>query len=57
MVRLSSLGKDGRLLRNCLAKALWEDVEARSKQLGVRSNNQTGSKWHMNQHTRELISA
>ena len=41
MVRLSSLGKDGRLLRNCLAKALWEDVEARSKQLGVSSNNQS----------------
>ncbi|KAK7090156.1 ubiquinol-cytochrome-c reductase complex assembly factor 1-like [Littorina saxatilis] len=34
MVRLASLGKDGRLLRNCLVKALWEDVEARSKQLG-----------------------
>ncbi|KAL8619274.1 hypothetical protein ACOMHN_056918 [Nucella lapillus] len=34
MVRLAHLGKDGRLLRNCLVKALWEDVEARSKQLG-----------------------
>lgn len=34
MVRLANLGKDGRLLRNCLVKALWEDVEARSKQLG-----------------------
>ncbi|XP_076437873.1 ubiquinol-cytochrome-c reductase complex assembly factor 1-like [Babylonia areolata] len=34
MVRLAGLGKDGRVLRNCLVKAMWEDVEARSKQLG-----------------------
>ncbi|KAK7460361.1 hypothetical protein BaRGS_00038889 [Batillaria attramentaria] len=34
MVRLANLGKDGRLLRNCLVKALWEDLEERSKQLG-----------------------
>lgn len=34
MVRLGSLGKEGRLLRNNLVKALWEDVETRSKKLG-----------------------
>ncbi|XP_025089754.1 ubiquinol-cytochrome-c reductase complex assembly factor 1-like [Pomacea canaliculata] len=34
MQRLSSLGKDGRLLCNFLVQALWNDMEARSKLLG-----------------------
>jgi hypothetical protein len=35
MVRLASLGKDGRVLRNALVNTLWMDLETRSKQLGV----------------------
>ena len=35
MVRLMNEGKEGRLIRNGLVNALWDDVEQRSKQLGV----------------------
>lgn len=35
MVRLMNEGENGRLVRNALVEAMWEDVEYKSKQLGV----------------------
>lgn len=37
MARLMNDGDKGRLVRNALVSAMWDDVEAKSKQLGVRS--------------------
>lgn len=35
MVRLMGEGDDGRFMRNAVVEAMWQDVEYRSKQLGV----------------------
>ena len=35
MVRLMQEGEEGRLVRNALVEAMWEDVDFKSKQLGV----------------------
>jgi cytochrome b pre-mRNA-processing protein 3 len=37
MARLMNEGEKGRLLRNAVVEAMWEDVEAKSKRLGVRN--------------------
>lgn len=39
MVRLMQEGEEGRLIRNALVEALWEDVDIKSKQLGVISKS------------------
>ena len=35
MARLMNEGENGRLVRNALVEALWEDVDFKSKQIGV----------------------
>lgn len=35
MVRFMAEGKYGKIARNALVEALWDDVEVRSKKLGV----------------------
>lgn len=35
MARLMHEGESGRLVRNALVEAMWEDVEVKSKHLGV----------------------
>ena len=35
IVRLSSEGREGFIIRNNMMKNLWEDVDKRSKKLGV----------------------
>lgn len=35
MVRLMQEGEEGRYIRNALVEAMWEDVDYKSKQLGV----------------------
>ena len=35
MARLMNEGEKGRLVRNAVVEALWQDVDFRSKQLGV----------------------
>lgn len=35
MARLMQEGDDGRLVRNALVEAMWDDVDFRSKNLGV----------------------
>ena len=37
MARLMNEGEKGRLLRNAVVEAMWDDVEAKSKRLGVRN--------------------
>lgn len=35
MARLMQEGEEGRLIRNALVEAMWEDVDLKSRQLGV----------------------
>ena len=39
MVRLMNEGEKGRLVRNALVEAMWQDVDFKSKQLGVGKKN------------------
>lgn len=39
MTRLMSEGENGRFVRNALVEAMWEDVEYKSKQLGVKKSS------------------
>jgi len=35
MARVMNEGENGRLVRNAIVEAMWQDVDYRSKQLGV----------------------
>ena len=35
MVRCMAEGPDGQVLRNCIVQSMWNDVNQRTKQLGV----------------------
>lgn len=35
MVRLMNEGDNGRLVRNAFVEAMWEDIDFKSKQIGV----------------------
>jgi hypothetical protein len=37
MARLMNEGDKGRIVRNAVVEAMWDDVDAKSKQLGVRN--------------------
>ena len=37
MARLMNEGEEGRLIGNAVVAAMWDEVDAKSKQLGVRN--------------------
>jgi cytochrome b pre-mRNA-processing protein 3 len=39
MAEGSESGQNGRFLRNCIVEAMWADVNARAKKLGVHTKN------------------